>query len=86
MVSDCEIKRFGTRVLTCVMRRRIMSRTLVSRILACAHILRILGVKALVLVGVCRRFRVWTVHTTCLGSSSLELTYGCSRKRVVGRV
>jgi hypothetical protein len=68
------------------MRRGIMSGTLVSRILACAHILRILGVKSLVLVGMRRRCRVWTVHATCLGGCGLELTYGCSRKRVVGRI
>jgi hypothetical protein len=63
-----------------------MSRTLVSWILACAHILRILRMKSLMLIMVCRRYRVWTVHTTCLGSSSLELTDGCSRKWIIGGV
>jgi hypothetical protein len=80
------MQRFRTWILTSLMRRGIMSRALVSRIFACAHILRILGVKMLVLVGVRRGCRVLTVHAPCLGGGGLELTYGCSRKRIVGRV
>jgi hypothetical protein len=66
--------------------RKINSGTFVSRILTCAHILGILGMRSLMLVGMCRRYRVWTIHATCLSSSSLKLTYGCSGKRIIGGI
>lgn len=71
-------------MLTCLVRRRVVKpRAFVSGILTCAHILSVLGMGLLVVMTVCRRSRMRTIHVACLSGSSLELTDGAWRKRIV---
>lgn len=71
-------------MLTCLVRRLVVdSGTFVSGILTCTHILSVLRMSLLVMVTMRRRRSVRTIHVTCLSGSSLELTDGTWRKRVV---
>lgn len=58
-----------------------------SRIPTGAHVLRVLRMRLLLMmIMLCLRWRTWTIDTTGLSGSGLELTYGSSRKMVISRL